>query len=71
MTFSDVVMACAKNSEFVANWARLRGVHLPTTPLAMMIDEATGHGREIGQLFIADVIDLVISRLPDEAEHRP
>jgi hypothetical protein len=63
MNTLDVIRACAACPEFVANWARLRGVHLPTTPIDRMIDDATGRNDDIAQQFVADVFDLVIGRL--------
>jgi len=65
MTPLDVVMVCARNSEFVSNWARLRGIVLPATPIDRMIDEASGHDSGIARQFIADVFDLVLARLPE------
>ena len=61
------VAAAAANPEFVENWARLRGIRLPATPMDKMIDEATGHGAAIARQFIADVDELVCQRLE---EHR-
>jgi hypothetical protein len=69
MTGLDVVLACARNAEFVSNWTRLRGVHLPATPLDRLIDEASGNDSGIARLFIADVFDVVIGRMPEGATH--
>ena len=71
MTFFGCVRACATTPEFVANWVRLRGVSLPVSPLDLMIDEATGHDSVIAQQFIADVYDLVWSRLERTAKENP
>ena len=65
MTAMDVVMACARDAEFVSNWERLRGVTLPRTTLDRMVDEASGHDSGIARLFIADVVDLVLARRPE------
>jgi hypothetical protein len=59
MDFQDCLLECVGNPEFVDNWARLRDVHLPTTGIDAMIDEATGHDSDIARLFIADVYELV------------
>jgi len=64
VTAIDVVMACAREPEFVANWARLRGIVLPASPMDRMIDEATGNDSAIARQFIADVCDIVIGRCP-------
>lgn len=66
MTTIDVILACARDSEFVKAWSELRGVKLPATPLEKLIDEASGHGAGIAKLFIEDVIDTVVNRLPNE-----
>ena len=65
MDFQDCLLECVRNPEFVDNWARLRDVHLPTTGIDAMIDEATGHDSVVAQQFIADVYDLVWRRLPE------
>lgn len=62
--FIQCVAACAANAEFVANWSRLRGIRFGANPLERMIDEASGFNSEIARQFIADVHDLVWSRLP-------
>ena len=64
MTAIDVVMSCAREPEFVGNWARLRGIVLPASPMDQMIDEATGNDSAIARQFIADVFDIVIGRCP-------
>jgi len=55
----------ARHPEFVTNWARLRGIALPATPLDQLIDAASGHGDVIARQFLADVADLFCDRLPD------
>lgn len=65
MTRLDVVMTCAACPEFVTEWSRLRGVGFPRHAPDRLIDDATGYSADIARLFIDDVIDLVISRLPD------
>lgn len=64
MTFGDCVVEAAGNAEFVSNWMRLRGISLATSPIDMMIDDATGRNAETAKLFLADVHDLIWSRLP-------
>lgn len=63
MTFLDVVRECAARPEFVANWARLRQVSLPRSPLDAMVDQAAGHDSAIARQFMTDVYDLVWVRL--------
>lgn len=63
MTFRECVIECARTPGFVTNWARLRGVKLPSIGLEAAIDEATGHGQQIARLFIQDVYDVVWCRL--------
>lgn len=58
------VVVCAENDEFVAQWARLRGVVLPADPISQMVDKATEYDRFIFEQFVADVQDLVVDRLP-------
>lgn len=58
------VATCAKDDEYVENWARLRGIKLPATPMDRMIDEASGHSDTIAAQFIADVRELFEFRMP-------
>lgn len=64
MTFAQCVIECAANDEFVSNWARLRGISFPVTPLEREIDAATFRNDDIARQFISDVADLVWSRIP-------
>jgi hypothetical protein len=56
----------AGHPEFVTNWARLRGIPLPTTPLDSLIDAASGHGEATARRFLLDVKDLICDRLTPE-----
>ncbi len=50
MTFHDCVLECAGNHSLVQQYNRLNGCQLGTdsrSPLDRMIDEATGHEKEI------------------------
>lgn len=68
ISFAQCVSACLSNSEFVANWQRLRGVRLPASVLERMIDDASGHSDDIARRFLADVFELVYARLPREMQ---
>ena len=63
LTFGDCVVAAAGNDEFVENWMRLRGVKLARSPIDRMVDAATGHGDTIAMMFLADVHELIWSRM--------
>lgn len=63
VSLGECVAVAASNSEFVDNWTRLRGFTLPASPIERMVDEASGHGEAIAVQFIADVRDLIYSRL--------
>lgn len=64
-----VVTMAARNAEFVTNWARLRGVTLPCTPIERLIDETSGHGAAIARQFIDDVAELFVGRMTEADDH--
>lgn len=65
-SLADCVLAAAGDSEYVANWMRLRGVRLPASPIERLIDQTTGHGDAIAELFFSDVRELIYNRMGDE-----
>ena len=66
--FRFVVDYAASNHEYVQNWSRLRGITMATDALSAAIDDATGRTADVGRLFMADVHDLIWSRLKKEDE---
>lgn len=58
------VLAAAANPEYVANWMRLRGIRLPSSPIETMIDQQTGYGDQIARQFFEDVRELIYNRMP-------
>lgn len=62
-TFAECLFAAAGKPELLAEFDRLRGTHLATldqrTPLAAMIDEATGRDRDAVLLFAAFVFEAI------------
>ena len=68
LTLIQCAQICAQDVDFVMEWERLRKLTLPRTPIDQMIDEATGRNSIIARQFIADVDDLIFSRLPDLEE---
>ena len=72
MSFKDVVLYCAGQSEFLKEFNRLTSCQLgkPRSPLEQMIDEATGYeqnSEESMLKFIAFVYETVRCTLPEEA----
>jgi hypothetical protein len=59
------VEVAAANPEFVVNWARIRGVSLPTTPMDWLVSDASGHCDSIAALFIEDVREMIYDRVPE------
>lgn len=70
-TFLDVVLFCARNEEFVAQYDRLYGGALGTlarrAPIEKIVDRATGFERDECLKFAAFVYEMVWTRLPDSA----
>jgi hypothetical protein len=56
--FADWVTLCARTPEYVNNWARLRGISVPRTPMDRLIDDASGRSEDTAKLFMADAFDL-------------
>lgn len=65
-TLAECVAIAVANPEFVENWARLRGISLPSTPIDRMVDDATGRSDAIASQFIQDVADLLFDRIGKE-----
>lgn len=67
MTFSEVVLACANNREFVNGIDGLRGTDFGQLNhrdgLARMIDDATGRDHDRAREFCEIVFDLVWMRV--------
>lgn len=57
--------------QFFAEWMKIKGYTMPTTPLERLIDSATGFDQTIMAEFVADVADLVIDRIPPECFTTP
>lgn len=49
-----------EEKELVKEWARLKGVSLPTSGLSIAIDKSTGHDKEIMRVFIKDMLDITL-----------
>lgn len=62
-SLAECVAVAASNTEFIMQWARLRGVSLPATPIDQMVDDATGRSDAVAAQFIADVKELVYDRV--------
>jgi hypothetical protein len=58
------VDAAARNPVYVMQWARIRGIELPETPMDWLVDDSTGRADSIAALFIEDVRELIYDRLP-------
>lgn len=66
--FQACIYECMRADGYVENWARLRGVKLPSSPIEQMIDHATGFYEGIGELFVTDVYEMVYSRVLKSVE---
>lgn len=66
ITIEDCIRECVNNPEFMREYDRVRGTNLSLrgTPLDVAIDEASGRIECEARQFVADVIDIVWSRLP-------
>jgi len=67
--FRTIVMACAADDDFVANFDRLTKSNLRGrgSGLDLAIDDATGRLKADAALFVAFVFNVVWSRLPTGA----
>jgi len=74
LTFTECLLKCAENREFVAQFDRLSGTALSNAGrggINEMIDKATGRQAEDVHLFVAFVWDAVWTRLPRDEASRP
>lgn len=74
MDFSDCVMECARNDDFIREFNRLTGCHfgksLDRKPIEIMVDKATGYSGESHEdivRFIQFVWEFVWCTLPEES----
>lgn len=72
ISFSDVVMRCWDDADFMTEYRRLTGSTLgaPRSPVDRLVDDATGRGDADEQealAFFAFVRDVIWDRLPPEA----
>lgn len=76
MTFSECVVHCFEEKEFVSNWERLYGLKIsdwrpPRNGIEAMVDKASGHvptvNEEAARAFTRFVWNYVWTRLPEEA----
>lgn len=67
-TLADCIALTRVSPEFVENWARLRGMRLPNSPIERMIDQAAGYAAEVEALFVADVAEMFLGRLGGQGE---
>lgn len=68
VTLEDCVYECLNNPDFMREYDRMRGTNLSLrgTPLDLAIDKASGRLESEARQFMADVADIVWSRLPRE-----
>lgn len=63
--FWTCASAAACNTEFISQWARLRGLPPPPrSAIEAMVDQATGAIESQCELFLRGVLDLIYLRLP-------